>query len=298
MTASATGIEIVEVGPRDGLQNEPGWVGVDQKTRLVDTLSECGFRRIEVGSFVKPERVPQMAGTAEVFGSINRRAGVSYMALAPNLRGLEDAIAAGADEIAVFASASDGFSVANLGRPVEASLEGFRTVVASALNAGVPCRGYISCVLECPYDGLTQPACVTKVAESLLEFGCYEISLGDTIGKGTPEQVGRLLEALLQRFEAYRFAGHFHDTAGNALANVSAAMDFGIRVFDASIAGLGGCPFAPGASGNVATEDLADMLVRCNENTGLDKDMLAKAAEFAKGLRTGASSRKPPVVPS
>ncbi len=270
--------EIVEVGPRDGLQNEPGWVDIDRKVLLVDALSECGFRRIEVGSFVSPARVPQMAGSAEVFGRIRRSAGVTYSALVPNLRGLEDAVAAQVDEIAVFASATEGFSQANLGRSIPESLGTIRRVAGEAAGLGLPVRGYVSCVLECPFDGPTEPGKVLHVAERLLGFGCRQVSLGDTIGRGHPDDVRRLMGCMLREVHPGLLAGHFHDTAGRALANIEAALECGVTVFDASIGGLGGCPFAPGSAGNVATEKVCDMLETCGRATGLDRMALARAA--------------------
>ena len=276
--------EIVEVGPRDGLQNEPGWVDIDRKVMLVDALSECGFNRIEVGSFVSPARVPQMAGSAEVFGKIRRAAGVTYSALVPNLRGLEDAVAAQVDEIAVFASATEGFSLANLGRSIAESLGTIRRVAGEAADLGLPVRGYVSCVLECPFDGPTKPGMVLQATERLLGFGCGQVSLGDTIGSGNPDDVRRLMDCLLREVDPGLLAGHFHDTAGRALANIEAALGYGVTVFDASIGGLGGCPFAPGSAGNVATEKVCDMLEASGCATGLDRTALARAAGLVRQL--------------
>lgn len=270
--------EVVEVGPRDGLQNEPGWVDIDRKVMLVDALSECGFKRIEVGSFVSSARVPQMAGSAEVFGRIRRTAGVTYSALVPNLRGLEDAVAAQVDEIAVFASATEGFSLANLGRSIAECLGTIRMVASEAADLGLPVRGYVSCVLECPFDGPTEPETVLQTAEVLLGFGCRQVSLGDTIGRGRPDDVRRLMDCMLREVDPCLLAGHFHDTAGRALANIEAALNSGVTVFDASIGGLGGCPFAPGSAGNVATEKVCDMLEASGWATGLDRMALARAA--------------------
>ena len=283
-SAVPTSIEIFEVGPRDGLQNEPKWVSVEQKVRLVEMLADCGFLRIEVGSFVNPKRVPQMAGTADVFRKIVRKPGVSYCALVPNLRGLEDALAAEVSEIAVFASATEGFSHANVGSSVADCLKKIRAVADSASAVGLRTRGYVSCVLECPYDGPTEPQRVLRAAEALLEFGCYEVSLGDTIGRGAPEQLQRLLGILLAKHDPSRFAGHFHDTSGRALSNVEIAIGCGIGVIDASIAGLGGCPFAPGAAGNIATEAVCDMLTGHGIATGLDRGLLGRCAGFASEL--------------
>ena len=277
MTGS-NGAEIVEVGPRDGLQNEPGWVDIDRKVMLVDALSECGFKRIEVGSFVSPARVPQMAGSGKVFGRISRADGVTYSALVPNLRGLEDAVDAQVDEIAVFVSATEGFSLANLGRSIPESLGKVGRVASEAAGRGLPVRGYVSCVLECPFDGPTDPGMVLRATERLLGFGCRQVSLGDTIGRGHPDDVRRLMDCLLREVDPGLLAGHFHDTAGRALANIKAALDCGVTAFDASIRGLGGCPFAPGSTGNVATEKVCDMLEACGWATGLDRMALARAA--------------------
>lgn len=291
MTGNGTA-EIVEVGPRDGLQNEPGWVDIDRKVMLVDALSECGFMRIEVGSFVSPSRVPQMAGSAEVLKGIRRAAGVAYSALVPNLRGLEDAVAAQVDEIAVFVSATEGFSLANLGRSIAECLGTTRGVAGEAANLGIPVRGYVSCVLECPFDGPTEPEMVLRAAESLLEFGCRRISLGDTIGRGHPDDVRRLMDCMLREVSPSLLAGHFHDTAGRALANIEAALDCGVTVFDASIGGLGGCPFAPGSAGNVATEKVCDMLEACGCATGLDRMALARAAGLVGQLLSATDGNR------
>ena len=278
-------VEIVEVGPRDGLQNEPRPIPAAEKVALVDLLSQAGFRRIEVAAFVSPRRVPQMADGAEVLAAIARAPGVRYAALAPNLRGFERALAAGADEVAVFASASEGFSRANLGASIAESLERYAPVAEAAREAGVPLRGYVSCVTDCPYDGPVTPASVAEVAAALLAMGCHEVSLGDTIGRGTPESVGAMLDAVLPVAGPHRLAGHFHDTGGRALANAEASLNRGLRVFDAAAGGLGGCPFAPGAEGNVATEALAARLAALGLETGLDHDVLARAAGMAAAMR-------------
>ena len=280
--------EIVEVGPRDGLQNEPGWVDIDRKVMLVDALSVCGFGRIEVGSFVSPARVPQMAGSAEVFGRIRRAPGVTFSALVPNLRGLEDAVAARVDEIAVFVSATEGFSQANLGSSVPESLRTVERVASEAAGLGLPVRGYVSCVLECPFDGRTEPGRVLQATESLLGFGCRQVSIGDTLGRGYPDDVRRLMDCVLREVDPGLLAGHFHDTAGRALANIEAALECGVTVFDASIGGLGGCPFAPGSAGNVATEKVCDMLEASGWATGVDRIALARAAGLVGQLELGA----------
>lgn len=278
-------VEIVEVGPRDGLQNEPGVIATARKVALVDALSRVGFRRIEVASFVSPKWVPQMADSAEVLAGIARAPGVRYGALAPNLRGFEAALAARADEVAIFGAASEGFSRANLNCSIDESFARFAPICAAAAEAGLPVRGYVSCVTECPYDGPTPPEAVARVAARLRALGCYEVSLGETLGRATPQAVARMLEAVLAELPAAELAGHFHDTAGRALANIDAALDAGLRVFDASAGGLGGCPYAPGAAGNVATEAVAAHLAAAGYETGLDRDALDRAAQMARAVR-------------
>ncbi|MEL7258096.1 MAG: hydroxymethylglutaryl-CoA lyase [Pseudomonadota bacterium] len=283
-------VEIFEVGPRDGLQNETGEIAVADKIALVDCLSGAGFRRIEVASFVSPKWVPQMAGSAEVLAGITRVPGVSYAALTPNMRGFEDAMAAKADEVAIFASASEGFSKANINATIAESLERFRPVAEAARAAGVPVRGYVSCVSECPYDGPVSPSEVVRVARALQDMGCYEISLGDTIGRATPERIDAMLAEMTQAIPATKLAGHFHDTSGRAIANVEVALEHGLRVFDAAVGGLGGCPYAPGAAGNVATEAVHDRLIALGYETGLDRDVLNEAAKLAQAMRQGAGA--------
>jgi hydroxymethylglutaryl-CoA lyase len=278
-------VEIFEVGPRDGLQNESRMIPAAEKVALIDLLSQAGFRRIEVASFVSPKWVPQMADGAEVLAGIARAPGVSYAALTPNMKGYERARADGADEIAIFGSASEGFSRANLNCSISESLERFRPVCSAALAEDVKVRGYISCVTDCPFDGPTPPASVARVAAALRDMGCYEISLGDTIGQGRPETVAAMLEAVLDELPAARLAGHYHDTAGRALANIEVSLDKGLRVFDAAVGGLGGCPYAPGAAGNVATEAVAARLAALGWETGLDPEVLARAADMARALR-------------
>ncbi len=280
-------VEIFEVGPRDGLQNEARMIPAAEKIALVDCLSGAGFRRIEVASFVSPKWVPQMADGAAVLAGVRRAKGVSYAALVPNLMGFERAMAAGADEVAVFASASEGFSRANLNCSIAESFDRFRPVAEAAAAANVRMRGYVSCVVECPYDGPVAPEAVADVVAGLFALGAYEVSLGDTIGKGEPTTVSAMLETVLGVAEAGRLAGHFHDTGGRALANVEAALAKGIRVFDAAVGGLGGCPFAPGAKGNVATEAVHDRLTALGVETGLDRDVLGRAAEMAMAMRHG-----------
>jgi hydroxymethylglutaryl-CoA lyase len=278
-------VEIVEMGPRDGLQNEKRIIPTAEKIALVDALSLCGFRRIEVASFVSPKWVPQMADGAEVLAGINRAPGVRYAALTPNMKGYEAARAARADEVAIFASASEGFSRANLNCTIEESLDRFRPVAAAARADGIPVRGYVSVVTDCPYDGKVAPAAVARVAASLRDMGCFEISLGDTIGQGRPETVDAMLTAVLAELPASRLAGHFHDTAGRALDNIDAALARGLRVFDAAVAGLGGCPYAPGAAGNVATERVAAHLAARGYETGLDAARIGAAAAMARAMR-------------
>ncbi|MCI2398016.1 hydroxymethylglutaryl-CoA lyase [Aliiroseovarius subalbicans] len=278
-------VEIFEVGPRDGLQNEKRQIPTAEKVALVDLLSGAGFKRIEVASFVSPKWVPQMADSAEVLAGITRAPGVSYAALTPNLRGFEGALAAKADEIAIFGSASEGFSQANINCSISESLERFLPVAEAAKVANLKVRGYISCVTDCPYDGETAPEKVAEVAEKLIAMGCYEISLGDTIGQGTPDSIARMLDAVLSVAGPDMFAGHYHDTAGRALANIEVSLDKGLRVFDAAVGGLGGCPYAPGAAGNVATELVHDGATALGYDTGLDRDVIEKASEMARQMR-------------
>ncbi len=286
-------VEIVEVGPRDGLQNEPRPIPAADKIALIDRLSAVGFRRIEAASFVSPKWVPQMADGAAVLAGIARAPGVRYAALTPNLKGYAAARAAGADAVAVFAAATEGFSRANLNASIEDSLARLAPVAAAAAADGVPLRGYVSVVTDCPYEGPVAPAAVARVAAALAAMGAAEISLGETLGRGTPEAVAAMLEAVLAVLPPHRLAGHFHDTAGRAVGNVAVALDAGVRVFDAAAGGLGGCPFAPGAAGNLATERLAGWLAAQGWQTGLDPDRLAEAAAFARGLKGGGDGRDP-----
>ncbi|MDK4714317.1 hydroxymethylglutaryl-CoA lyase [Rhizobium sp. CNPSo 4039] len=279
-------VTIVEMAPRDGLQNEKRQVDTEHKIELVNLLSDCGFERIEVTSFVSPKWVPQLGDAASVMAGIERRPGVRYAALAPNMQGFEAALAAGADEVAIFASASETFSMHNINCSIAESIERFRPVAAASRDRGVPLRGYVSCVVECPYEGAVPPQNVVSVAWQLRALGCYEISLGDTIGKGTPEAVDRMLAAVLGELPAAVLAGHFHDTSGRALDNIGVALERGLRVFDASAGGLGGCPFAPGAKGNVDTVSVQDYLSARGFETGLDEDKLTRAAAFARSLRS------------
>ncbi len=279
-------VTIFEVGPRDGLQNEAGLISTADKIKLVDLLSATGLRKIEVSSFVSRSAVPQMADAAAVFAGIARRPGVAYAALTPNLRGYEAAVTARADEVAIFASASEGFSRRNINCSIEESFARFAPVAGAATTAGVPMRGYVSCITRCPYDGPVAPQAVASVAQRLFALGCYEVSLGDTIGAAEPEQIAELLRVLLPGMSASRFAGHFHDTNGRALDNIGVCVAHGLRVFDASVGGLGGCPFAPGSAGNVDTVAVVAFLERQGYSTGVDQDKLATAARFAKSLRS------------
>lgn len=277
-------VTIFEMGPRDGLQNEKRLISTDDKVRLVDRLSDCGLTKIEVTSFVSPKWVPQMADAADVMAGIHRARDVIYSALTPNMRGLEAALEAKSDEVAVFASASEGFSQANINCSIDESLARFAPVMEAAKSVGTPVRGYVSCVIACPYDGDIAPDQVAYVTAQLLDMGCYEVSLGDTIGVGTPESVTSLLDVLCDRFAADQLAGHFHDTNGQARDNIKVALDYGLRTFDAAVAGLGGCPYAPGAKGNVATEQVVAMLHDMVFDTGVDLDRLTEVADFARGL--------------
>ncbi len=279
-------VTIFEMGPRDGLQNEKALIETAQKIALVDALGRTGLRKIEVTSFVSPKWVPQMADAADVLAGISRVPGVVYTALTPNMRGFEAAISAGVDEVAVFASASEGFSQKNINCSVAESLDRFAPVLDAARGAGVPVRGYVSCVTDCPYDGAVPPEQVAKVSADLMAMGCYEVSLGDTIGAATPETTLAMLEAVLRKVAPDRLAGHFHDTQGRALDNIGVCLDAGLRTFDASVAGLGGCPYAPGAKGNVATEAVDDFVRTRGFETGLDSGALAEAARLASTLRS------------
>ncbi|GAA6190506.1 hydroxymethylglutaryl-CoA lyase [Phaeobacter gallaeciensis] len=279
-------VEIFEMGPRDGLQNEKREIPVAEKVALVDCLSRAGFQRIEVASFVSPKWVPQMAGSADVLAGIARAEGVRYAALTPNMQGYEGAMGAKADEIAIFASASEGFSKANINATIEESIARFVPILEAARHIDMPVRGYVSCVTDCPFDGPTAPEKVAEVADRLFSLGCYEISLGDTIGHGTPDSIARMLLAVRERVPMTRIAGHYHDTAGRALENIDASLAMGVRVFDAAVGGLGGCPYAPGAAGNVATEAVAEHLERLGYQTGLDMAVVQEAAEMARAMRT------------
>jgi hydroxymethylglutaryl-CoA lyase len=273
-------VKMVEVGPRDGLQNEPEIVPAATKIALIERLAAAGLSVVEAGSFVSPKWIPQMADTADVLAGLARKAGVAYPVLVPNMKGFAAAAAAGVEEIAIFGAASESFSQRNINCSIAESLERFAPVAAAARQRGMRVRGYISCVVDCPYEGPVQPAAVAAVAAKLLALGCYEISLGDTIGTGTPARLQAMLETVAERVPRDRLAVHLHDTYGQALANIMAALELGIATIDSSVAGLGGCPYAKGASGNVASEDVLYLLDGLGITTGVDLAKLAAAGQF------------------
>ncbi|MCG9701451.1 hydroxymethylglutaryl-CoA lyase [Vibrio natriegens] len=269
-------VKIVEVGARDGLQNESP-VSTSTKVRLINLLSDTGLTHIETGSFVSPKWVPQMADSKAVMQAISRRSDITYSALVPNVRGFEQALEAGANQIAIFTSCSEGFCEHNINCSIAESLSRFESVMEQAARHNIPVRGYLSCVIDCPYDGATAPKQVRNVATNLIDMGCYEVSLGDTIGTGTPNRVEAMLESVLKNIPSQKLAVHFHDTWGQALANIYQAFIMGIETVDSSVAGLGGCPYAHGASGNVATEDVLYLCRGLGIETGVDLELLAKA---------------------
>ena len=279
-------VTIFEVGPRDGLQNEKKQIDTVDKIALVDMLSGCGFEKIEVTAFVSPRWVPQMADNAEVMAGISRRPGISYAVLTPNLRGYEAAKEAKANEVAIFASASEGFSKANVNCTIAELLERFAPIVEAATRDAMPVRGYVSCVTDCPFDGPTPPEMVARSVAYLRDAGCYEVSLGETIGHGTPETIAAMLDAVLNEIPAEKLAGHYHDTKGRAIDNIAVSLEKGLRTFDSSVGGLGGCPYAPGAAGNVDTGRVADLMEASGFHTGIDQVKLAEAAAFAISLRS------------
>ena len=285
-------VRIVEVGPRDGLQNEPGEVPTDVKIQLIERLADAGLPAVEATAFVSPKWVPQMADHTEVLERIRHRPGVSYPVLTPNLKGFEAARAAGATEVAVFGAASEAFSRKNINCSIAESLERFRPVAAAAREAGIKVRGYVSCVLGCPYEGEVKPERVAEVAAALFGMGCYEVSLGDTIGVGTPGKTKAMIEACARRVPLERLAGHYHDTYGQALANIYASLELGVATFDTSVAGLGGCPYAAGASGNVASEDVVYMLHGLGIRTGVDLDRLVEIGQWICGVLKREPSSK------
>jgi len=273
-------VKIVEVGPRDGLQNEKQQISAADKITLINLLSDAGVNYIESGSFVSPKWVPQMATSSDVFNGIARKSGVTYAALTPNMKGFEAAVAVNANEVAIFGAASEAFSQKNINCSIAESLERFEPIMAAAKKADIPVRGYVSCVVGCPYEGEVSPIKVAEVAEKLFQMGCYEISLGDTVGVGTPASVQKMLQAVSARVPKAKLAVHFHDTYGQALTNIYTALQNGISVIDSAIAGSGGCPYAKGASGNVATEDVVYLLNGLNINTGIALDKLVQAGWF------------------
>jgi isopropylmalate/homocitrate/citramalate synthase len=273
-------VKIVEVGPRDGLQNEKQLVPTAVKVELIERLADAGLQAVESTSFVSPKWVPQMGDNTEVMRAIRRKEGVAYPVLAPNLKGFDAAVEAGAAEVAVFAAASEAFSQKNINCSVAESIKRFEPVICSALALDMKVRGYVSCVLGCPYEGAIAPQKVAEVAQRLFDMGCYEVSLGDTIGTGNPISVQRMIEACARNVPMAKLAGHYHDTYGMAIANIYASLQVGMRVFDSSVAGLGGCPYAAGASGNVATEDVVYLLNGLDIETGIDMDKLLDAGQF------------------
>jgi hydroxymethylglutaryl-CoA lyase len=273
-------VQIVEVGPRDGLQNEKIWVETETKIALIEKLADAGLTKIEAASFVSPEWVPQMKDAFEVLSGIERRPGVTYPVLTPNLKGFERALEAGVTEVAVFGAASEAFSQKNINCSISESVERFRPVLEAAQKNNVRVRGYISCVLGCPYQGEVPLENVVNLAENMSEMGCYEISLGDTIGIGTPLKAKKMVETVAEKVPVSNLALHFHDTRGQALANIYACLELGVSVIDASVSGLGGCPYAQGASGNVATEDVVYMLHGIGIKTGVDIEKLIETGHF------------------
>ena len=273
-------ITLYEVGPRDGLQNEKGVIELADKVGLIDLLSQTGLTKIEAGSFVSPKWVPQMATSSEVFSLIERHQGIRYSALTPNLKGFQAAVEAGVDEVAIFGAASESFSQKNINCSISQSIERFRPVAEQATELGIPMRGYVSCVVGCPYEGAILPSDVAKVAKQLMDLGCYQISLGDTIGVGTPKQIRDMITAVSNELAVDQLAIHCHDTYGQALANIHAALEAGITTIDSSVAGLGGCPYAAGASGNVASEDVLYMLEGLGLDCGVDLAKLIAAGNF------------------
>lgn len=277
-------VTIVEVGPRDGLQNESAIIPLNVKLALIEDLARAGLKHIEVGSFVSPKWVPQMADSAALFEQLTRQQDVLYSALTPNMQGLDNALNVKADQVAIFGAASETFSQKNINCSIEQSLARFEPVVNKATSLGVPVRGYVSCVLGCPDEGEIAPKNVARVAQRLIDMGCYEVSLGDTIGKGTPLKTQHMLEAVLTQIDVDQVAVHFHNTYGQALANILMALSMGIHTIDTSVAGLGGCPYAKGASGNVATEDVLYMLNEMKIETGVNLDNVISAGKMIMGF--------------
>ena len=286
-------VRIFEMSPRDGLQNEPLSIPTAAKVTLINLLSKSGFADIEATSFVSPKWVPQLADGAAVMAAIDRLPSVSYAALVPNMTGFDRALAARVDSIGIFAAASQSFSQKNINCSIAESLDRFQPVMAAAAANKIPVRGYISMVVHCPDDGDTDPQIVADLASRMMDMGCYQISLGDTVGVASPPAIQRLLDKCVRAVDGAYLAGHYHDTGGQALANITASLPYGIRCFDASVGGLGGCPYAPGAAGNVASEAVAEMLSQAGFATGLDHDALAIAAKFASSLRQPPATQPP-----
>jgi hydroxymethylglutaryl-CoA lyase len=273
-------VTMVEVGPRDGLQNEPQAASVETRIALVNKLADAGLSRIEAGSFVSPKWVPQMADTDKVLAALKPKSGLRYSVLTPNMRGFEDAVAAGAEEVAIFGAASETFSQKNINCSIAESFQRFHPIAEAARQNGIAVRGYVSCVLGCPYEGEVGPSAVARVAGQLLDIGAGEISLGDTTGVGTPAKAQAMIEAVTQEVPVEKLAAHFHDTYGQALANILSVMEMGVAIIDSSVAGLGGCPYARGAAGNVASEDVLYMLEGLGVKSGVDLSKLVAAGDF------------------
>ena len=278
-------VRLFEVGPRDGLQNQSAQISTDQKIELVDLLSECGMDHIEVTSFVSPKWIPQLCDGAQVLAGIQRRAGIAYTALTPNLKGYARARDAGVDEVAVFAAASQSFSQKNIHCSIGQSLERFAPILAAAKKDGIAVRAYVSCVVACPYEGAIAPTDVARISKALFDMGCYQISLGDTIGAGSPQTISAMLKAVVDVVWPQHLAGHYHDTGDRALANIEESLRFGLRTFDSAVAGLGGCPYAPGAKGNVDTGLVVRRLSKLGFETGVDLHKLAQAERLALILK-------------
>ena len=291
-------VKIVEVGPRDGLQNEKAIIPAAAKIEFIDRLSETGLKTIEAASFVSPKWIPQLADAEEVFKGIAKKPGVAYPVLVPNEKGMERALACGAREIAVFTAASESFNQKNINASIAESIERFKPVMAMAAKAGIRVRGYISTVIGCPYEGAIRPEAVAKVTKELAALGCYEISLGDTIGVGTPKKAQAMLQAAAAEVPMAQLAVHFHDTYGQALANIHACLELGVAVVDSSTSGLGGCPYAQGATGNVATEDVLFMLTGMGIETGVDMGKLLAAGAYISGVLNRSPESKLGRIPS
>ena len=280
-------INIFEMSPRDGLQNEKTFITTQNKIKFINDLSMCGFQKIETSSFVSPKWVPQLADAHEVFTKINKVKGVKYTALTPNERGFDNAVNAKVDEVAIFAAATETFSEKNINCNIETSLKRFIPIAKKALKERIPVRGYISCVSHCPYEGQVNPQKVAEIAKHLIEMGCYEVSLGDTTGKGSPDVTSGVLEECLKVLTSDKLAGHFHDTYQNALNNIQLCLEKGIKTFDASVGGLGGCPYSPGAKGNVATEKVNKLLMSLGYRTNLNTQKIGECSEMALKLKMG-----------